>query len=726
MPVAPLPAKSPLCPDRDGHRYIVKSVLGSGGFGITYRAKDQRLQGYVVVKELAFEGTAFRDTATGEMIPHDGKDGLHRKMVTRFLREARLLNRIRNLFVVRVIDVWEERGTAYYAMDELADSCPVHAPAEALDEETWPTVAKQAAQLLEALGAVHDAGMIHGDVKPDNVLLTRAGNLVLIDFGTVRDDSDLERTVTSMSFTPGYAPPELTQAVRVREAGPWSDLYSWGMLVYGLARPHPSPNGQPTDALGRMMGTDPYTTASADLQEAGMPMAWAEVVARCVAIAPYGRPRSVTEIRDALGASIPSVATTPKRHERTLATDPTAVHDSSNATKVEGAGATISAPRELPATVTADSDADALKPPRSFAGWYAIAGMVVVVVAAAVVGIGPRSGAPIAGADIGLDADRPIFLLGEVCSSGIECETERCSNGRCAPTGFSFVPAGSFSMGPTFVIPGGVPVPAVEVRLTEPLWVESTEVTQGSWSEVMGSNSSRFPSCGRECPMERVSWYDAALYANARSVAEDLSRCYVLTGCAGDPTGGCSADSPDRCIGSFRCAAVSRVAHCSGYRLPTEAEWEYAARAGAETPLPGGPIVVDDLMASEQLDETAWYGGNSVAGYVGAVSCADWNGRVETHQRCGTHPVGFKPPNRWGLYDVIGNVSEWTADGFAQLHELEGTDPVGPLALPDRPVRGGAWSSFASHCRLGFRDAAPPDTRAANLGFRVVRGATLP
>ena len=727
MPVAPLAANTPLCPDRDGHRYVVQGVLGAGGFGITYRARDSRLQGYVVVKELAFEGTAFRDTATGQVVPHEGKTALHRKMVTRFLREARLLNRIRNPFVVRVIDVWEERGTAYYAMDELVGAGSVSTVSGRFNPDDWPTAATQAAQLLEALRAVHDAGMVHGDVKPDNVLVARTGEVALIDFGTVRADSDLERTVTSMSFTPGYAPPELMQAVRVREAGPWSDLYSWGMLAYGLVRPHPSPNGQPVDALGRMMGVDPYESAERDLRDAGMPSIWAATVARCVSIAPYARPKSVAEIRDALGATIPAVATTSERRERTLATDPTEAVGGSNATELEPHGLTRPHPPTLKPTVTIDDDDDDdLAPPKSFAGWWAIAGMIAVIGAAALVGIGPKLGPSDPTADVGLDVDRPLVGVGEICSSGSECATERCSNGRCAPTGFSFVEAGEFAMGPSYVTPGGVAIPTVEVSLTRPLWVESTEVTQGSWMELMGSNPARFASCGATCPVERVSWFDATVYANARSIAEGRTPCYVSTGCSGDPSGGCAAESPDRCVGSFRCASVSRVTECTGYRLPTEAEWEYAARAGAETPLPNGELVVDDLMASVQLDDAAWYGGNSVAGYIGAASCADWVGRAEAHDRCGTHPVGFKPPNRWGLYDVIGSVSEWTTDGFARLHELEGTNPSGPLALPDRPVRGCAWSSFALNCRLGFRDAASPDTRAANLGFRVVRYATLP
>ncbi|MFT6400559.1 MAG: serine/threonine protein kinase, partial [Bradymonadia bacterium] len=328
--------------------------MGGGGFGITYRARDQRLHGYVVVKELAFEGTAYRDTATGEVLPHEGKKPLHRKMVTRFLREARLLNRIRNPYVVRVIDVWEERGTAYYAMDELADAGALSPVKDGFELDNWQDAASRATQLLEALGAVHEAGMVHGDVKPDNVLVTGSGEVALIDFGTVRSDADLERTVTSMSFTPGYAPPELMQAVRIREAGPWSDLYSWGMLVYGLVRPHPSTTGQPIDALGRMMGDDPYATTEADLVAAGMPPVWATVVASCVSIPPYNRPKSVDETKSLLGASVPILPTPSQRRDRSMATDPTLALTASEQTLLQNEEMPQEAPVRLVPTLTVD------------------------------------------------------------------------------------------------------------------------------------------------------------------------------------------------------------------------------------------------------------------------------------------------------------------------------------------------------------------------------------
>ena len=202
MPVVELPEGTQLCPDSSGsYRYRIERVLGSGGFGITYRATDRRLAGNVVIKELAFEGAAYRDTETGTLETLQGKESLQDKLVDRFLREARLLNSIRNPHVVRVTDVWEERGTAYYAMDEVHASRQL--PSEPLRHAdgrlNWDQIETWSLQLLDALHAVHAEGLIHGDIKPQNALVDRANDLVLIDFGTARSEEEMTRTATSMA-----------------------------------------------------------------------------------------------------------------------------------------------------------------------------------------------------------------------------------------------------------------------------------------------------------------------------------------------------------------------------------------------------------------------------------------------------------------------------------------------------------------------------------------------
>jgi formylglycine-generating enzyme required for sulfatase activity len=125
------------------------------------------------------------------------------------------------------------------------------------------------------------------------------------------------------------------------------------------------------------------------------------------------------------------------------------------------------------------------------------------------------------------------------------------------------------------------------------------------------------------------------------------------------------------------------------YRLPTEAEWEYACRAGTTTKWHCG----DD---EAEIPRVAWYSLNS----------------------SGTHPVGGKEPNAWGLYDMHGNVLEWCQDGWREYRGDDATDPVGPAAASDRVFRGGSWGFDAEHCRAAYRDARGPQSRWSCLGFR--------
>ncbi len=206
------------------------------------------------------------------------------------------------------------------------------------------------------------------------------------------------------------------------------------------------------------------------------------------------------------------------------------------------------------------------------------------------------------------------------------------------------------------------------VTLTRGFCLQSTEVTQGQWATLMGSNPSHFDSCGADCPVEQVSWEDAAGYANALSVSEGLAACYTPS-----------------------CAVVGggSVYECAGYRLPTEAEWEVAARAGTTSARYG------------EVDDIAWY---------------DRNAEGQTH------PVGGRAPNAWGLYDMLGNVWEWTHDRYEGEYGTSAqTDPAGPSSGPSRVSRGGSWLGNARGTRaaLRFRDA--PAFRLGHIGFRLSR-----
>jgi len=209
------------------------------------------------------------------------------------------------------------------------------------------------------------------------------------------------------------------------------------------------------------------------------------------------------------------------------------------------------------------------------------------------------------------------------------------------------------------------------VTLTRNYWLKATEVTQDDWLDVMDTSPSSFSSCGT-CPVESVSWYDALDYVNQLSDRNGLPRCY----------------SGESFVGL----------DCLGYRLPTEAEWEFAARAGTTTATYNGNISSLDCSEEPVLEPIAWYCGNSGA----------------------THPVGTKAPNAWGLYDMLGNVFEWVHDGYAS-YEGAVTGPIGPGSGGFRVIRGGGWFSFAQYARSAFRFSFSPDYRDFSFGFRPAR-----
>ena len=227
--------------------------------------------------------------------------------------------------------------------------------------------------------------------------------------------------------------------------------------------------------------------------------------------------------------------------------------------------------------------------------------------------------------------------------------------------------------------------PQHEVLLTRRFTLKATEVTQGEWWGVMGSNPSSFDECGLNCPVERVSWWSTLVYVNALSARAGLRSCFAVAGCQGDAA-----------MGTLSCERVSVVDgatpyECEGFRLPTEAEWEYAARAGTTEARYGA------------LNIIAWYSGNA-------------------ERR--THPVGQKRPNGWGLYDMLGNVWEWTYDKYGS-NSYAGpapiSNPTGPAGGGYRVLRGGGWSFTASYLRAANRYSNAPAYRFYYVGFRPAR-----
>jgi formylglycine-generating enzyme required for sulfatase activity len=222
------------------------------------------------------------------------------------------------------------------------------------------------------------------------------------------------------------------------------------------------------------------------------------------------------------------------------------------------------------------------------------------------------------------------------------------------------IPAGEFLMGSPDTDKEALDreKPQHRVRITRPFYLGATEVMQGQYRVVTGADPSHFKGSD-DLPVEQVSWEDAQAF------------CDKLNALEKEGLGGTS------------------------YRLPTEAEWEYACRAGTATRFGFGD-------ADASLGEYAWFEGNS----------GDK-----------THPVGQKRPNAWGLYDMHGNVWEWCWDGYEENYYANspGADPLGPSGAAVRVRRGGGWGGSPRDCRAALRRWSSPGLRSLDLGFRVAR-----
>ena len=249
--------------------------------------------------------------------------------------------------------------------------------------------------------------------------------------------------------------------------------------------------------------------------------------------------------------------------------------------------------------------------------------------------------------------------------------------------------AGSFLMGSPASEPGRVDD---EEQHAVALWsgfqIMTTEVTRAQFEGIMGyAPSSGSVAACPSCPVDSVSWHEAAAYANRVSELKEVQRCYD---CSGSGRG-------------VSCALGSDFAdpyECPGYRLPTEAEFEYAARAGTTGGTYAGTVPAFECPdTSDMLDAIAWYCGNS----DGA-----------------SHPVAQLEPNDWALCDMLGNVWEWTNDWYAP-YEGDATDPWGPSDGVERTMRGGCHDDWNEGARAAARGHAAPELTTPDLGFRLAR-----
>jgi cysteine-rich repeat protein len=299
-----------------------------------------------------------------------------------------------------------------------------------------------------------------------------------------------------------------------------------------------------------------------------------------------------------------------------------------------------------------------------------------------------------------------IGQLGDLCTANAQCLSGNCAteppgtaNDRCSPTGMVYFPAETFNMGsPAAELGRDADETQHNVTFSRAFFIARTETTQSQWFARANDNPSRFTggTCGTDttstCPIENIDWYSALEFANARSTAEGLTSCYTVTGCANPGTGW-----RDGQYGS--CSGANFVGlTCTGYRLPTESEWEIAYRAGTTTGFYNGEIT-SAAGPDALLGLIAWYNSNS------------------TNR---TRVVGGKTANAWGLFDMAGNVKEYVWDRYGAYPGTV-TDPLGAATGANRVVRGGGWNSAPSLCRAASRETIGAAAESSSVGFRLVR-----
>jgi formylglycine-generating enzyme required for sulfatase activity/CheY-like chemotaxis protein/predicted Ser/Thr protein kinase len=631
--------------------YQIEKVLGHGGFGITYLARDTLLDSSVAIKEYLPGDLAFRSSHTHVSVRSPADHDAFQWGMKHFLKEARTLARFSHPNLVRVLRFFEANATAYFVME--------YAHGETLGsvlkrEHTLPEerIREVFDPLLDALERVHAAGVLHRDIKPDNIILRADGRPVLIDFGAARAQLGHKTNSLLTMFSAGYTPVEQYSS-EGGEQGPWTDIYALGGLAYRCITGHRPDDSvervrQDTLAPASQLGLGRY---SADFLGA---VDWALKV--------HGgdRPRSLAEWRNRFGGPPPP---SPR-----LAVEP-AVTRKTPRTVVRDAGKTLAWTAVAVVTLLA-----------GFAALNYTAGKPDAMARVAAVAPGPapapaaapvQESPPVAKAEPAAKPPRveprktgltPVTAMDEMSAF------RDCPN--CPE--MQVIPSGAFSMGSNAPAASPSEQPVHPVALRKPFAIGRFEVTVGEWAECVraGACPARNTGAAVRLPVVQVSWHEAQGYAAwlTRHTGRD-------------------------------------------YRLPTEAAWEYAARSR---------VAAERFWGDKPELQCRYANGADTAmkaapgARIAVANCDDGYARLVS--------TGSLQPNYYDLYDMLGNVWEWTQDCWRDSYSGAPADgsAVSRSACAQRVARGGGWKSPPHAVRAASRAAYEPAHRGDDVGFRVV------
>lgn len=630
--------------------YEITRLLGSGGMAMVYAARHTSI------------GT---DHALKILLPNYANNP---RTVERFRQEARAQFRMRHPNIVQVTDFVDDGENLALVMDLIHGM--TLAAAMQLRPGPWPVedVVAVMRPVLEAMTYAHREGLdgaavVHRDLKPENVMLDLSGGrpwpgvAKVMDFGIAKvlGASNVATATNARMGTPGYMSPE--QFKNAKDAGAPADVWALGVMLWQLLAGRlpvdPDSNLELVKLYGGLTPVPRLTQVVA-----GVPHGLSEAVAQAMALDPGDRFADAAPLLRAVELGVARAKSAVQGWEIQRAAEELAKRpELAGRDRAEVLPATLpplpaeTAPLpDLPPSLGAS---DAGNGKKSKAKWL-ILGPIALALFLFLISVEKKAADPprTEGATaivVAPKSQAPLVVEETPAGSGLN-------------KGYVRIAPGSFMMGSPASEEGrNDDETQHKVRITRAFWLKATEVTQGEWTAVMGFNQSYFKACGENCPVENVSWNDAVGYCNKLSLAAGLEQCY----------------QGDRFIGLA----------CTGYRLPTEAEWEYAARAGTTGARHG------------EVDAVAWYDG---------------------HSGSTTHPVGQKQANAWGAYDMLGNAWEWTNDWKAD-YSGDAVDAQGPAEGHSRVVRGGGWDFVARSARSAFRRDIEPGYRGSFLGFRPAR-----
>ena len=609
-------------------------VLGHGGFGITYLGWNMALDIPVAIKEYLPADLATREQDLS-VVPQTTQAAADFQWgLERFLDEARTLARFQHPNIVRVHHFFEAHSTAYIAMDYVEGE-GLSAYLTRKGPLTEAELTGILDPLLSALEVVHKAAFLHRDIKPGNIVLRDSdGSPVLLDFGAARQAIGAKsRSVTSI-VTPGYAPIEQYSS-RGRQ-GAWTDIYALGGVCYRALT-----GDVPDDATDRVRH-DPLVPVSQRCAGQASP-AFLSAIDAALSVDEEDRPPSVGAWRAALEQQ--------RREAQARRAAEQAEQQREERQRQEELDRV-----EPPSPPSAPQQKPSYK-------WLAV---VLGVVAAVLVG-GKLVEYHVEQQRQAVQAAEAARLAAEQAEQQRQAEqAAEAAKVVSLPGGgemaFVWIEPGVFQMGSPASEAGRMYYegPVHEVEISTGFWLGRYEVTQEQWEAVMGTT----PWSGQDDVQENP--FHPAVYISWDDVQSFIAK-------------------------------LNAAAGASLYRLPTEAEWEYACRAGSRTRWSFG----DD---ERQLTDYAWY-------------------RAKFLSARGAHTVGGKRPNPWGLYDMYGNVREWVQDRFDgdYYNSSPRVDPQGPSSGSFRVVRGGENINFAEFVRSAYRGFDSPDSRTDDLGVRLLR-----